>query len=150
MENKLKLTTEEATRLINLLKYKIENPTIEFPAFGKKIEFEVVAKETPDKFTININRGNKNVDKCTYQGRTSTSNVPLLRLDIGKTIQHMNPDGGKIMGNHLHIYTEEYEMGQAVSFNISDPDLYNNCLEFFKKFNLLMGETNIIYQEQLA
>ena len=65
MENKLKLTTEEATRLINLLKYKIENPTIEFPAFGKKIEFEVVAKETPDKFTININRGNKNVDKCT-------------------------------------------------------------------------------------
>lgn len=148
MEENIKLTTEEAMRLIGLLKYKIEKPTIQFPHLGEKLQFEALSSTSSDKFTVNITRSSHNKAKCTYQGRTS-NNIPIMRLDVGTNITHINSDGTKIIGNHLHIYDAETDMLDAIEFNTCSPDLYKNCIEFFKKFNLIVDEDDIIYQEEL-
>lgn len=143
-----KMTTEEAKKLIDMLKERVSKTNLEFPTLGKKIEFDVFAKEDGTKFIVNINRGSIDNKKCTYQGRTYINSVPLLRLDVTDSF-HINPDGTKIQGTHLHIYNEENEMLEAIPFNIYSDDLYDYCIEFFKKFNLIKDTCNIIYQTEI-
>lgn len=146
---KIKLTTTEALKLIEELKHRVTKNTLVFPAKGNKLEFEVFGKNDVNKYTINITRSNINKEKCSYQGRTSTNSVLLMRLDITDG-SHVNSDGTKIVGNHLHIYNEETEMRDAIPFDVTKPDLYEYCLEFFNKFNIIQDENNgIIYQLEL-
>ena len=72
----------------------------------------------------------------------------LLRLDVGNNLVHMNPNGEKIKGSHLHIYKEGYEISYAIEFNVNDKDLVENCIKFFKEFNILTDSCEIIYQEE--
>ena len=146
--NKIQLTNKEAQELINELKKRANNELLDFPTRGNKIEFEVCGiKKSNDKYIINITRSNINDEKCNYQGRVERSNIPLMRLDITDG-SHRNPDGKKIVGNHLHIYNENYELSYAIPFDVEREDLFGYCMEFFKKFNLVADENNfnIIYQ----
>ncbi len=143
-----KLTTDEAIKLINALKEKVNNSNLIFPTLGKKIEFDVFVKDDGSKCVVNIYRGSINKEKGTFQGRTFINSIPLIRLDITNSC-HINSDGTKIIGNHLHIYNEETELQEAIPFDINRKDLYEYCLEFFKKFNLIKEKWNIIYQEEI-
>ena len=143
-----KLTTEEAIKIIDALKEKVNESNLIFPTSGKKIEFDVLVKEDGSKCIVNIYRGSANKNKCTFQGRTYINSIPLLRLDITNS-SHINSDGTKIVGNHLHIYNEETEMLDAIPFNVNRTDLYEYCLEFLKKFNIIRDNWNIIYQEEI-
>lgn len=144
-----KLTTKEAIELIKMLKEKVNSETIKFPSLGEKIEFDVLAIKDSTKFIININRGAIDKQKCTYQGRTYVNNIPLLRLDVATNACHINPDGTKIIGTHLHIYDEENNLSNAIPFDIDNPDLYKYCLIFFNKFNILKDSYNIDYVDEL-
>ena len=143
-----KMTTKEAIELIDMMKERVSESTLEFPKIGAKLEFDVLAKREGKKFIVSIKRGRINKKKCTYQGRTYLNNIPLLRLDITNSF-HINSDGTKISGNHLHIYNEETEMRDAIPFNINDEDLYKGCLEFFRKFNIIQDNYEILYQMEL-
>lgn len=143
-----KLTTEEAKKIIDALKEKVNNSNLVFPTVGKKVEFDVFVKEDGSKCIVNIYRGSIDKKKCTFQGRTYMNSIPILRLDITNS-PHINSDGTKIVGNHLHIYNEETEMSDAIPFDVNRPDLYEYCLEFFKKFNIIHDNWNIIYQEEI-
>ena len=48
-----------------------------------------------------------------------------------------NPDGEKILGTHIHIYTEEHEMAMAIPFDVNNKDLYQLCYTFFDRFNII-------------
>lgn len=148
INDNFKMTTEEAIKLIDMLKERVNNTTLKFPTVGEKIEFEVYAIEEGKKFIININRGAIDNKKCTYQGRTYINSIALLRLDVTNSF-HINPDGTKIQGPHLHIYNEENEMREAIPFNIENPNLYDYCLDFFKKFNLIVENSGILYQMEI-
>lgn len=143
-----KLTTEEAIQLIDMMKERLTETTLLFPEIGNKLEFDVYARKEETKFIVNINRGSINKKKCTYQGRTYINSIPLLRLDITNSI-HINPDGTKIIGNHIHIYNETHEMREAIPFDINNPDLYECCLAFFRKFNILEENCRILYQTEI-
>lgn len=143
-----KMTTKEAKELIDMLKERVSQTTLEFPRVGNKLEFDVYAKKERTKFIINITRGSINKNKCTYQGRTHINSIPILRLDITDSF-HINSDGTKISGNHLHIYNEDTEMREAIPFDIKNADLYDYCLEFFKKFNLIQENAGILYQMEM-
>ena len=143
-----KMTTEEAIKLIDMLKVRVSQTTLAFPQIGNKIEFEVQAQKEGDKFIININRGAIDKKKCTYQGRTYRNSIPLLRLDVTNSF-HINPNGKKIEGTHLHIYSEDNEMREAIPFDIENADLYDYCLSFFRKFNLLEENCGILYQMEM-
>ncbi len=143
-----KLTTEEAKKLIDEMKQKVNESNLAFPSLGRKLEFDVFAKDDGTKFIVNIARGSINKEKCTFQGRTYINSIPLLRLDITNSF-HINSDGTKITGNHLHIYNEKTEMSDAIPFNVNNADLYEYCLEFFKKFNIIKENWGILYQEEI-
>ena len=147
-DNGIKLTTDEALKLIKELKERVMEASLQFPKLGDKLEFNVYAQRDGSKFLVNITRGSIDKKKCTYQGRTYINSVPLLRLDITNSI-HMNSDGTKIIGNHLHIYNENTEMREAIPFDVTSLDLYGYCLQFFKKFNILEESCNIIYQMEI-
>lgn len=113
-----KLTTQEATQLINMLKQLVEK-NIYFPNQGerKELEAEGVVDQS-EKFIISIIRGGRDPKKCSYQARMKTGGTPLLRLDItGPSIAHQNPDGTIIYGPHLLAYNEDFDMKYAVRFD---------------------------------
>lgn len=137
-----KISTEEAITLINMLKERVSETLLEFPIAGERLEFDAIAKVDGTKFIVNINRGAIDKRKCTYQGRTYINSIPLLRLDV-TTSCHINSDGTKIVGPHLHIYNEYTEMREAIPFNVKSEDLYECCLEFFRKFNIIQDNYRI-------
>ncbi len=141
-----KMTTAEAITLIRIMKQRVEKTILEFPEPGMKLEFNVFAQKIGKKFIVSIRRGNIDKYKCTYQGRTYLNNIPLLRLDITNSF-HINEDGTKICGNHLHIYNEITEMREAIPFDIENKNLYQYCLEFFKKFHVIQEDYGIQYKE---
>lgn len=143
-----KMTTKDALELINLLKERVNNASIKFPNIGEKIEFEIQAVKQGTKFIVNICRGKIDNKKCSYQGRTYLNSIALMRLDVTNSF-HINPDGTKIQGPHLHIYNEQNDMREAIQFNVDNADLYDYCLKFFKKFNLIEDSCGILYQVEM-
>jgi len=144
----IKLTTKEAETLISMLKKSAEE-SIELPNASGRIQFNAVGTRRENQFTINISRKGINNSGATFQGRESSNGNILVRLDVNPTAVHINPsDGTRIVGTHLHVYTEEYAMGQAVSFDVGNKDLYELCYVFFEKFNLI-EPPKVAYQQRL-
>ena len=145
----MRLTQAEADMLIDMLKRTVEKHSMEFPSIKGKLSFDVIGERRTDLFVVNIDRKGINAQGCTYQGRIKSNNTILLRLDVNPTAIHPNPSSGeKIYGSHLHIYTEEYEMREAIPFDTENKDLYDLCYSFFKKFNII-EPPELIYQQSL-
>lgn len=53
MNDNYKLTTEEAKRIIDALKQKVNEANLSFPQLGKKLEFDVFTKDDGTKITGN-------------------------------------------------------------------------------------------------
>ena len=134
------LTQKEADMLIDMLKKTVEEE-ISFPSGKGRVEFNVTGDRREDMFVINISRKGINATGATYQGRVRTSGVLLMRLDVNPTAVHPNPDGEKIEGTHLHIYTEKHDMGYAIPFDIESKDLYQLCFSFFERFTIVEPPT---------
>lgn len=143
------LTQAEADKLIEMLKRAVEERVV-FPSEKGGTSFTVIGERRNDEFIINIDRKGKAAEKCTYQGRVRQSNQVLMRLDIDPNGKHTNPeaDGEIILGNHLHIYSEEYDMRFAIPFDIEDNGLYETCYTFFEKFHI-MEPPAVFYQQTM-
>ena len=127
----------EIERLLNLLKRALVD-SITLPEKRERIDFDVEAKTGKEKFKISIYRGNVNREKYDYNALVLADNIPLLQLHINPSNKHINPDGKEIIGNHWHIYDEEY--GRKVAFEASDinaDDFIEVTLRFLDKFNVL-------------
>ena len=146
------LTQEEATDLLELLK-KCVSSSISLPKQGGREDISVVSTEREsEKFIISVNRRNKRVNKVSYVARYKKGDVVLLRLDVGVTSPHVNPEllGGEILtGPHLHIYREGFEERYAIPFDIKNDDLITNFLAFLKRFNVL-APTKVVEQLPLT
>jgi hypothetical protein len=142
----IKLTKAEAETLIEMLKRFVQQHCLGFPSKKGKLEFDVIGERKTDEFVVNIDRKGINADSCTYQGRIKSNNIVLLRLDINPTSIHINPSNHeKLVGSHLHIYSDEFEMSEAIPFDIEDKDLYELCFTFFEKFHII-EPPEILYQ----
>lgn len=134
------LTQEEANRLISMLKRTVDECLVFPHSREENASFLVIGDKAFDEFVVNIDRKGVLDENCTYQGRVRLSNQILMRLDIGKTLRHTNPKGAggdTIVGNHLHVYREEYDMACAVPFDANDDNLYEICYTFFERFNVI-------------
>ena len=139
-----KLTQNEADMLIEMLKESMEK-VVKFPISKGKVEFEARGQDKKDTFIVNISRKGINSQGASYQGRHPRSGEILLRLDINPTAVHLNPDGEKIEGSHIHIYSEEFGARFAMPFDTEDKNLRDLCMEFFDRFNLI-EQPEIDYQ----
>jgi len=133
-----KLTQKEADMLISMLKESVEKD-IEFPTSKGRVEFDAVdSVDKKEKFIVNISRKGINSQAVSYQGRHPRTGEILLRLDINPNTFHRNPSSGeKVVGNHIHFYTEEFGIKEAIPFDLEGKNFYDLCMEFFKEFNLV-------------
>jgi len=144
----VRLTQKEANMLIDMLKRTVEKE-IFFPHSKGRVEFDVVGDRREDIFAINISRKGINVGGASYQGKVRTSGIILMRLDVNPTAVHLNPDGEKIKGTHLHMYTEEQEMAFAIPFDVENKNLYQLCYSFFERFNIV-EPPNVTQQTEMT
>lgn len=143
-----KITKEEAEKLIKMMKKSLVD-AIEFPSRGKTQEFDVVGDTKKDVFTINVFRGKIKAYKYNFGARIKKNGVLLLELHINDSAVHINPNGEKIIGNHWHIYTEEY--GRDFAFladDIQNELFVENAIMFLEKFNVVEKPT-IIQQVEM-
>ncbi|HJJ47150.1 MAG TPA: hypothetical protein O0X32_02730 [Methanocorpusculum sp.] len=88
-----------------------------------------------ENIKLTIRPGKISFSKITDQLREKNSNLILVRVDIGNSIGHTNPDGTVISGNHIHIYQEGYEdkISQELPKDFVDPkDPYQTLKDFMK------------------
>jgi hypothetical protein len=132
-----------------MIKKAVEQQEIEFPSAKGRVEFEVIGNKQDEKFVVNISRKNINSQGASYQGRVSRSGEILMRLDVNPSGKHRNPDGEMIDGTHLHVYTEEHGMTMAVPFDVNNKDLFELCIVFFERFNIIEPPPFKTYQQSL-
>lgn len=143
-----KISQEEAERLLEMLKRSLETQ-IAFPLKGNSTEFKVIGQNSKEVFAINIYRGKINRLKYNIGARIVKNGVLLLELHISPSNVHANPNGEKIIGNHWHIYSEQY--GRTVAFpaeNIVSEHFIENTINFLDKFNVI-EKPNISFQSEL-
>ncbi len=107
------LTQDDAEKLMGVLKKIIDPQLFRFPDTGGA-ELDIVSKDERESFPTNINRGQKNPSKTSYNLRYKSPENPVIyRLDINGS-KHRNPDGQEIPCPHLHIYRENHEDTWAI------------------------------------
>ena len=139
-----KLTNDEAKKLLEMIKRSLV-AEVKFPERGGKIKFDVIGDTKKDTFTIDIYRGKINPYKYDMGALIKKNGTMLLQLHINPS----NPDGKKIVGNHWHIYTEEY--GRSFAFpaeDISADKFVDNTIAFLTKFNVV-EQPNVLFQLEL-
>lgn len=133
----IRLTKEEAEKLLNMVKHTLVDD-IDFPGVGKEIKFDAIGSSNRDKFNIHIYRSKIKSTKYNIGALFYKNDVMLMELHICDTLKHRNPDGQMIIGNHWHIYSEEYGRKMAIpAEDIRSVDFVENTLVFFEKFNLI-------------
>ena len=98
---------------------------------------ELISIDRQESFVLTLRQGRIDLKKITYNTR-HICGIVLVRLDITQG-QHTNPDGTKIIGPHIHVYTEGY--GDCVAIKLPDSDYgftdtndYIKCLGDFFDF----------------
>lgn len=91
----------EADHLIEMEKRVDANGLIEFPTQNQRATFALISNDGTEHFLLDINRVGTIRMKVSYQNRYRSS-IILVRLDINGR-PHVNPDGERVTGNHVHV-----------------------------------------------
>ena len=96
----------------------------------------LISEDGREQFLLDVHRGRLSLKKYTFQERARVI-IPLVRVDIGETLRHTNPDGMLIEGSHIHIYREGYDVKFAsplAGFPFRTPDDMIITFEDFARF----------------
>jgi hypothetical protein len=105
----MSLTQAEADYLMQLeKKFTSDDPLILGPGPLKCVR-TLISGDRREQFLLDVHRGSLSLNKYTFQERARVI-IPLVRVDIGETLRHTNPDGEPIQGSHIHIYREGYDV----------------------------------------
>ena len=145
------LTQAEADYLIDLEKQFTGDDLLVFDAGMFRIVRELISLDGREKFQFDAQRGSLVLKKFTFQERARVI-VPLVRLDVGTTLRHRNPDDTLVTGSHIHVYREGYDVKFAVPlvgfpFHFQDPDNVVTTFEDFARYCHITRLPHI--QEQL-
>lgn len=98
------LTQQEADELLAKAKEATRKEILSWEKTSRHDE-PVIAVGEPDlQFVLSLTR---NPFEIKAHFRTKSKNVHLARIDT--QAQHINPDGKRILGPHLHWYREGYD-----------------------------------------
>jgi len=101
------LTQIDADSLVAMPKRLEQSSQLKFPFRDEKQSWKALSSISRDHFLMDVNRNGIRLLKCTYQERYRLTEI-LVRVDVGVTSLHQNPDGELIRGPHVHLYREGY------------------------------------------
>jgi len=97
------ITQQEADDLIAKAKQAIRKDRLSWE-LNSRYDEQVIAVGNPElQFVLSITR---NPFEIKAHFRTKKHNIHLARIDTQQ--QHLNPDGQKITGPHLHLFREGF------------------------------------------
>ena len=97
----MSLTQHEAEQLLAMAKEATRNEILSWGKNSRHDEPVIAVGDHDLQFVLSLTR---NPFEVKVHFRTKQKNVQLARIDTQK--QHMNPDGSRITGPHLHWYRE--------------------------------------------
>lgn len=136
------LEQTQADHFIKLKKRKVTDDVYDLSQ--SKIQIPLIgATHETEEFILDINKNIIRIDKYTFQNRVRKS-VGLIRVDFGASGGHTNPDGVVIVGPHIHIYKEGFELKWAYRLPYVGP--YGSFVDkgsLFSNINQIYGICNI-------
>ena len=134
------MTTEKAKELIDLEKMA-EEETLEIDLSENPLKLRVplISLNKDHFFYFDLYKKNGIRFKMNYQNRYQ-NNLVLVRIDIGKTLSHTNPDGTIITGSHIHYHDEiffdkiAYSLPTGILSDVSD--LRVSIVDFMRLINV--------------
>ena len=134
------MTTEKAKELIELEKIA-EEETLEIDLSENplKLRIPLISLNRDHFFYFDLYRKNGIRMKMNYQNRYQNKLI-LVRIDIGKTLSHTNPDGTVIIGSHIHYHDEihfdriAYPLPTGILSDVSD--LRVSIVDFMRLINV--------------
>ena len=132
----MSLTQDEADYLMQLEKKFTSNDPLILGAGPLKFVRTLISRDGREQFLLDVHRGSLSLKKYTFQERARAI-IPLVRVDVGETLRHTNPDGTPIEGSHIHIYREGYDVKFAsplAGFPFRAPDDMMITFEDFARF----------------
>lgn len=110
---------------------------LNYPSAGEKLNFEVKSIDDSESFIIDVSVSRMTLNKVTHQERYRKT-IPLVRIDINGP-QHINPDGKRVSGNHIHLYREGYGDAFAIELpdNFDKSSNYKALMSFLRYCNVL-------------
>ncbi len=98
------LTQQEADELFAAAKEAVRKEVLSWGTTSRHDEVVIVSTAPDTQFILSITR---NPFEIKVHFRTKATNVQLARVDTQR--QHINPDGQRIVGPHLHWFREGYD-----------------------------------------
>lgn len=129
---------QEIDYLLRLRKYRKDNNIAELPySSGEKIILPLVSDDPKESFDLIVRCGKIELKKYHFVNRANKC-ICLVRLDLEPSV-HINPDGQKIVGPHMHIYTAEYGERTAMSLpaNLDTTNLQDVITFFMSRCNII-------------
>lgn len=113
----MNLTQAEADLLLSMEKHCLDDKRWRFPVGGGRTEIPLVSPDGRENFTLDLQRGKRNMAKLKYQNR-SRQTIILARLELNGG-GHRNPDDLFVPCPHIHLYREGYGDKWAFPVNAS-------------------------------
>jgi len=114
----------------------VTNDPLELGLSALKFKRELVSADGRERFLLDIWCSGARLGKYTFQNRARVI-IILVRVDVGDTLEHTNPDGVQVSGAHIHIYREGYDVKFAFPLNtypFGDPTDMVRTFEDFANF----------------
>ena len=127
------LTQADADSLIQLPKTPLSRKGEMYPGGGESLRMEFSSPDRRETFQVTITRSQIDLAKVNHH-LTGKQIVGLVRLDLGVTAKHRNPDDEWIRGPHLHLYREGDELKWAVPLPSEGFDPGDDLLTHLQKF----------------
>jgi len=132
------MTQQEVDYLLRLRKYKKNDEITELPySSGEKVIVPLVSDDQRESFDLIVRCGKIELQKYHFVNRANKY-ICLVRLDLEPSV-HINPDGQKIDGPHMHIYTAEYgeRMAMPLPTDLDCTNLQNVITFFMNRCNIV-------------
>ncbi len=132
----MSITQTEADYLIALPKRFVTNDPVELGPSTHKVQRDLVSVDRRERFLLDLWYSTIRLQKYTFQNRARVV-IILVRVDVGDTLAHTNPDGVLVTGPHIHVYKEGYDDKFAFPLNqypFADPTDIGRTFDDFAQF----------------
>lgn len=136
------LTNDEINKIILAEKEFRNIDNIVIPKGGSKLELKAFIIENNEYIELRVNSSSIS-DKYSHHSMTKSNNM-LIRVCLNPRHVHVNPDGQKIDGSHIHFFDENNEakfaqpltdfIGEGPDDEKLTTDNINNVYTVFKFF----------------
>jgi hypothetical protein len=111
------------------------------PGPGVNVTADAHSLDGRQAFVFNVYRSRLTLSKCFYNKRVRGGDN-LVRVCLGATQKHRNPDSAVISGSHIHLYREGYDDRWAFPLPPAMAACLNNPTDMLMSFMAYCNVTN--------